>query len=30
VNYDDIPIAEFGKAMLRGMGWNEKEAEKKE
>ena len=22
-DYDEMPIAEFGKAMLRGMGWKE-------
>lgn len=25
-DYDRIPISDFGKAMLRGMGWNEAEA----
>lgn len=25
-DYDRVPIGDFGKAMLRGMGWNEEEA----
>jgi hypothetical protein len=29
-DYENVPIADFGKAMLRGMGWNEAEEKKKE